>query len=80
MASNFTTFFDKLLEFIATIAKRFPYFERVASLAKSLSSTSLQAALCNIYVIILRFFHSVVQIFVKPDGSKAFESFLSDEC
>lgn len=64
IASNFTSYFDKLSALLMTIGKRCPKFQEYQNLYGS--STDLQKALCDFYSVIVRCCEQAVSAISRP--------------
>jgi hypothetical protein len=74
LASNFTTFFEKLTQTVEKLAVILPQYEEVLGSIGSLKNTAsqrLRNSLVRFYVDLFDFFQAVARVFSKQDGSES---------
>ncbi|XRM40199.1 hypothetical protein ABZX51_003519 [Aspergillus tubingensis] len=67
LASNFATFFEKIMKCLDRIAEIFPIYERIERLFES-QPPGLQSSLEHLYTDLFRFLSEVLRVFCKPTG------------
>ena len=78
MASNYTTFFGKLAQLLATVTDALPQYDELLRLVVEQGRNTddetnphrMQNHIEAIYVDIFRILHVAAGIFIKPNGSK----------
>ncbi|KAJ4295630.1 hypothetical protein N0V90_007643 [Kalmusia sp. IMI 367209] len=73
LASNYASFFDKLLRTLNRLASEFPPYHLVAEhrekLEKAPTSAGIWHSISALYASLLRFLYQVVRVFRKKDGT-----------
>ncbi|KAJ4297992.1 hypothetical protein N0V90_005891 [Kalmusia sp. IMI 367209] len=70
LASNYTSFFEKLLRTLGRFAEEFPQYEHLVSRFKDQPiPPRLRQSLVNLYSDLLRFLSSIIGIFARKDGT-----------
>ncbi|KAL4938541.1 hypothetical protein BDV06DRAFT_200740 [Aspergillus oleicola] len=67
LASNFSTFFEKLMKCLDQLASAFPVYERMEKLFES-RPPGLQASLKHLYTDLFRFLSEILRVFCRPKG------------
>ena len=70
LASNYTTFFEKLTQTLDRLAQKLPIYDEIAKHESLWKSPRLRASLVKVYISIFEFLQSVVRVFTQSDGSK----------
>jgi hypothetical protein len=72
LASNYTSFFLKLVDLIETLGANMAKFNEVVTLLYRAETPSprFKAAVSSIYGVLLDFFREVTVLFLKKDGRK----------
>ncbi|OCL08347.1 hypothetical protein AOQ84DRAFT_42671 [Glonium stellatum] len=68
LASNFVTFFEKLVTVLERLIESFPQYAMIADLCKDKVSTRMKSHLENVYLDIFQFFQSVARVFTNSRG------------
>lgn len=73
LASNYITFFEKLVKTLGRILEVLPQYEQVAEMLAEKPSERLKSSVCKVYIDLLKFCQGVARVFTKKDGSKSIE-------
>lgn len=68
LASNFVTFFGKLLDLLDDFTEDFPRYGHIVHLCNDGSSNRLKVSLRNVYVDLFQLFQSIAQVFTIGNG------------
>jgi hypothetical protein len=68
LASNYTTFFEKLTTVIERFAAVFPQYDEISRLTWDASSSVIKSSLVNVYLDLFEFFTMVARIFTNGRG------------
>ncbi|KAH6679199.1 hypothetical protein B0J14DRAFT_649592 [Halenospora varia] len=69
LASNFTSFFEKLTEILERLCTVLPNYNDIAGIIKDKVSGRFQESLRNLYLDVFEFFRAIARLFTQKDGS-----------
>jgi hypothetical protein len=70
LASNYTTFFDKLTDMIDRLSITLPQYGKVMDICKNRPNAQVRRLVEMVYGDILAIFHAAVKVFTKGSGSE----------